>query len=184
VFGIDQGPSTQENTQYGNLTSTSGFAANAGEGDLTASSDFMKSILSGDPAKIGQVLGPQIRAIQGQGQQKKQTLAQFGNRGGGTNATAQTIGDNTRSSINDMISSLTGSAVSGLNNTGQNLLGMGMSGFGTAFGEANTMQQQRAAKWNDIFSSIGDTAGMVAGFPGIGKGLSQGLDSVAGAFGS
>lgn len=182
AFGIDAGPSGQENSAYNSLFGTSGFAANMGEQDLGMSQQFMDAILSGDPAKIGQVLGPQIRAIQQQGQQKKQTNAQFHNRGGGTNASNQTITDQTTQGVNDLVSNLTGSALSGLNSTGQNLLNMGMSGFGTSFDEANTMQKQRANQWNDIFNSIGGVASGIAGLPGIGKGASQTLNAIGGMF--
>src|SRR5271170_7772544 len=111
AFGIDEGPSGQEGQQYQNLSGLSSTEANLGLGDLNESQDFMNAILSGDPTKIGQVLGPQIKSIQGQGQQQKQTLGQFGTRSGGSNATAQNIDDKTRGSINDMISSLTGSSL-------------------------------------------------------------------------
>ena len=127
----------------------------------------MQAILSGDPAKIGQFLGPQEQAITGQAQQKKQTNAQFGNRGGGTNAQNQTIGDQSTQGINNLISSLTGSAVSGLSSAGQNLLGQGMSGFQNAFGDATQMQQQSANQWNDIFNSVASVGGAVAG--GVGN---------------
>lgn len=167
MFGIGMGPSNEEKGAYQSLYGTSGTAANMGMGDLSASTDFMKAILSGDPAKIGQVLGPQIRAVKEQGQQAKQTAAEFGNRSGGGNARMQRIDDTTRSNINDMIASLTGSAVSGLNSTGGSLLGMGMNGFGTSFDMAKTMQDQRAAKWNDIFSSAASIAtGVLGGLPG------------------
>jgi len=168
AFGIDMGPSTQQNQQYQNLSGISSTAANAGLGDINESTDFMSAILSGDPTKIGQVLGPQIRAIQGQGQQQKQTGSQFGNRGGGTNASNQTIDDKTRGGINDLISSLTGTSLTGLASTGTNLLNAGMSGFGTAFNEATTLQGQKAAQVNDIFSSVGNTvSGAVGGAFGV-----------------
>lgn len=176
MFGIDMAPSGQENTQYNNLSGASSWATNQGQQDINQSSQFMSAILSGDPGKIGQVLGPQIQAIQGQGQQKKQVNAQFGNRGGGTNASNQTIGDDTTKGVNNMVSSLTGSAVSDLSSTGQNLLNTGMSGSAAAFGEANAMQKQKASQWNDIFKSISGIAGGVAG--GVGN-----LDTTGGSTG-
>ena len=124
AFGLFGGPSTGETTNYNDLTGTAGFAANEGQQDVSSSDAFMQAILSGDPAKIGQFLGPQEQAITGQAQQKKQTNAQFGNRGGGTNAQNQTIGDQSTQSINNLISSLTGSAVSGLR------VRMGLAVFG------------------------------------------------------
>jgi hypothetical protein len=181
AFGIDEGPSGQENSAYNNIFGTSQFAANEGQQDVTSSDAFMNAILSGDPTKIGQFLGPQIKAIQGQAQQKKQTNAQFGNRGGGTNAQNQTIGDQTTSGINNLISSLTGTALSGLSSTGQNLLGQGMQGFQSAFGDAAQMQTQRANQWNDIFNSAASVA--AAPFTG-GASLGYGGFSMPGGGGS
>jgi hypothetical protein len=158
MFGIGMGPSSEENQAYQSTFGTAGWSANQGMQDIGTSTQFMQAILSGDPTKIGQVLGPQIRAITQQGQQQKETAAQFGNRGGGTNAAMQRIGDTTRQGVNDLVSNLTGTALSGLNSTGEYLLGTGMSGFGNAFSQAKTMADQRASKWNDIFKSIGDVA--------------------------
>lgn len=179
AFGIDSGPSTQETTQYNNLSGLSGTEANIGLSDINQSGAFMSAILSGDPARIGQVLGPQINAIKQQGQQQKQTLGQFGNRSGGTNAEAQTIGDTTRTQINDMISSLTGSAVSGLNNTGLALTSNAQSGFGTAFNQANQLQAQRAAKWNGIIGGIAGVAGGILGaIPGNPGGFADNASNI------
>lgn len=155
AFGF--GGTSDENQQYQNLSGTSSTAANLGLSDLNSSSGFMQAILSGDPAKIGQVLSPQIKAIQDQGQQKLQTNAQFGNRGGGTNASNQTTGDQTRTGVQNMISSLTGSAVSGLSTQGTSTLNSGMSGFGTSFNEAQAMDP-----WTKLMG-LGEAAGKVAG---------------------
>ena len=62
MFGIDMGPSGQENTQLGTLSSASGVATNQGEGDISASDQFMRAILSGDATKTSQALAPQIPA--------------------------------------------------------------------------------------------------------------------------
>lgn len=167
MFGVGMGPSGEEKQQYQNLSGVSSTVANMGLGDVTQSSDFMKAILSGDPTKIGQVLGPQIKGIKQQGQQQKQTMAQFGTRSGGNTAAANNIDNTTRSTIDDLIASLTGSAVSGLSSQGTSLLGAGIQGFGDAFGQASVMQKQNSAKWNDIFKSIGDVAsGVATGFSG------------------
>lgn len=180
MFGIDMGPSKQEQQQYGNLTSASGFATGLGESDLSKSSDFMSSILSGDSSKISQALAPQIGAAKGSGQQQNMTTAQFGNRSGGTNASVAGTNDKVHSDITGLIGSLTGSSVSGLSSAGSGLLSTGISGTQTAFGDATQMQKQRSDMVNDIFGSIASTAGAVAGVPGISPGVSQGLNSFAG----
>src|ERR1019366_8974321 len=162
-FGIDMAPSGQENSQYGALNSSSGFATNLGEADLSSASTFMQAIVSGDSAKISKVLAPQISGIQKRAQEQKQTTSQFGNRSGGTNASMQTVDDSAKSDVNKMISDLTSSSVSGLASTGSGLLSAGMSGNEALFGEGKAMQDQKAAKWNDLFKSIASVSTSVFG---------------------
>jgi hypothetical protein len=170
IFGIDSGPSSQENSQYGALNSSSGFATGMGESDLSTASNFMQAIVSGDSAKISKVLAPQISGIQKRAQEQKQTTSQFGNRSGGTNASMQTVDDSAKSDVNKMISDLTGSAVSGLASTGSGLLSAGMYGEMSLFGEGKMMQDQKAAKWQDLFKSIASIStsalGAIPGNPG------------------
>lgn len=176
AWGIDMGPSSGEQSQYGALTSAAGAATQTGESDLNSSSAFMQALLSGDSAKISQVLAPQISAAKTSQQQDQKTLAQNGTRSGGTAASSSAATDRTHANITNLIGSLTGSAASSLGSEGEGLLGMGMSGDEAGFGEAKTMQGQRAAKWNDLFNSIASTAGAVAGIPmgAPGAGISSG----------
>jgi hypothetical protein len=184
IFGIGYGPSKAEEQQFGALNSASQFATGLGEGDLTKSSDFMSSILSGDSSKISQALAPQIGSAKERAQQGTKTAAEFGGRSGGTAASTAATNDKVHSDITDLIGSLTGSSVSGLATAGSDLLGKGISGTTTAFNEANTMQKQRAAIFDDIFKSSAQVAGAVAGMPGVsGTGLGQGLDSFNTQFG-
>ena len=159
MFGIDMGPSGQEKTQFGNLTSASGFATGEGEGDISASDQFMRAILSGDATKTSQALAPQIGAAKKSAQQDIATRTQMGSRSGGNAAANASTTDKIHSDITSMIGELTGGAASTLSSTGQGLLDTGISGSATAFGEAKTMQDQRAAQINDLISSIASTAG-------------------------
>jgi hypothetical protein len=163
-FGIGMGPDSNEKQQYGLLSGIAGFGSSQGKSDVMKAQDFWSSILSGDMSKISQVLAPEISSINKQTQQRKLTTSQFNNRGGGTNAYNQSLDDNALSSIRGMISNLTGSAASNIGNLGTSLLSTGLSGGEAAFGAADTMHQQNAAKWNDIFKSIGEVAGAAAGF--------------------
>jgi len=157
-FGIGQGPTKEEKNQYGEIGALSNFGTSQGESAISTSNDFWKAILSGDPSSISRVLGPQLSAINKQGQQQKKTLSEFGNRGGGTNAEAQTIGDRTREAGDSLVSSLTGTAAGALGASGESLLAAGLSGHEAAFSAANVIQQQKAAKLNDIFKSISSIA--------------------------
>lgn len=187
-FGIGQGPNQGETGQAGDTGALANFATSTGEGDIGAASNFWKSILSGDPSKIAQVLGPEISGINKQNQQQKKTASEFGNRGGGTNAVMQESDEKTRGAYQSGVSSLLGGAASSLGSIGGSLLSTGLSGHEAAFGQQQTIHDQTLAKWNDLFKSITSVAGSVAG-AGFGGGggtpafgnLSPG--QISGAFG-
>jgi hypothetical protein len=181
MFGIDMGPSKQENSQYNNLTAASGFATGAGESDLTASNTFMQDILSGDPTKVSQALAPEISGQQKQVQQQKDQAAQFGSRSGGTAATIANADTAGRSNIINLEGGLMGHSADSLASTGTSLLGTGISGDATGFGEASKLQAQRAAKFNDIFSSSASlAAGVLGALPGAAGGFLDAASNIAG----
>lgn len=132
------------NTQTSALSSLSGSTASEGLSDVGTSGNFFRSILNGSATKV---LAPQISSIQKQGQQKLQTLSQFGNRSGGTNAAAQTAGDTTLSSINDLIASLTGTAAGALGSEGSGLLN-------TSINASNSAVNDSQMKLSNIMNSI------------------------------
>lgn len=177
------GPSAAENSQYGSLTSASGFATQLGEGDLSASSAFMNSILSGDPSKISSVLAPQISALKTSVQQDQKTGAMTGNRAGGTNAATVASADKVHSDITNATADLTGKAATTLGSEGSGLLSTGIAGNEAGFSEAHTIQQQNLAKINDIISSIGKTAGVAASFFPAASKIAGALNSVNANFG-
>lgn len=160
-FGIGMGPSSDEKSQFGAMGNLANFATSAGEGDISSADNFWKSILSGDPSKISQVLGPESSAINKQAQQQKKTGAEFGTRSGGTAAGNQMIDQNVRTTYDSQVSDLTGKAAGALGASGSSLLAAGGSAHEAAFSEANTIQQQHAAKLNDIFKSIAEVASAV-----------------------
>ena len=170
MFGISMGPSEGEIGATNALTGESGFAGSVGEGLLSNSSALINGLLSGNEADISKLLAPQIGSISKQANEKTQTRAEFGSRSGGTNAANQNTMDTARSSVNDMISSLTSGALNTAATTGSNLLSSSMSGYSSIFNQNNTEQQQRAAQLNDIFSSSASLAagafGMIPGGPG------------------
>jgi hypothetical protein len=149
MFGIGMGPSGQENQQYNLLNSTSQFATGLGEGNTTAASTFFTNLLN-DPFKA---LTPEISAVQNQTQNAARNNAVFGSRSGGTAASTAAASNNARGDIlNAAVGAQTGAAGE-LGSLGSNLLSTGQSGTEAAFGEAQTLQQQRQAKINDIIKS-------------------------------
>lgn len=168
-FGIGQGPSKEEKALEAALAEAGAFATGEGEADILASDKFWQAILSGDPGQISKVLGPEMSGINKRGYEAKKTMAEFGNRGGGTNAAMQMTDDKTRSVIDSMISSLTGTAASNLGAGGRGLLSTGVSANTSAFDAAAQIQKQKEAKWNDIFKSAVDVGTAVfKGFSGMG----------------
>jgi hypothetical protein len=144
-FGADKlfhalGPSSGEKSAQGLLAGLGSFAGGEGKSDILTADKFWSSILSGDPSKISSVLGPEISAINKQGQQSKKTTSEFGNRGGGTNAAMQMTDDNTRSSIDSLFADLTKSAASNLGASGHSLLSEGISADTGAFGAARDIK--------------------------------------------
>jgi len=177
MFGIDEGPSTGETGATNALTSESGFAGATGEGLVGSSSAFINALMSGNQADISKLLAPQISAISKQANEKTQTNAEFGSRSGGTNASNQNTMDTARAGVNDLTSNLTSGAIGEGLSAGTNLLNSSMGGFGTAFNQNNTMQNQRANQWNDIFKSSAAVA--AAPFTG-GASLGMGSFSMPG----
>jgi len=158
MFGVGMGPNEGEKGATNSLQGYSGFAGSQGENLLGNSSAFLNALMSGDSTKISQLLAPQISAVQGQGNQAKKTLSEFGTRSGGVTSQAGMIDDKSRSTINDMIASLTGSAIGQGASLGSNLLNMGMQGTQGVFDMQKIMHDQNSAKWNDIFKSAAQFA--------------------------
>ena len=155
------GPSSGEYGATNALTGESGFAGSMGEGLLSNSSALINGLLSGNQSDIAKLLAPQIGAISKQANEKTQKNSEFAERSGGTNASNQNTMDTARSSVNDMISSLTSNAMSSGASLGSNLLSQSMSGYNDVFNQNLTEQQQRLAQTNDIFSSAGTVASKI-----------------------
>lgn len=158
MFGIGAGPSKDEKSQFNKLSASSDFSTGLGESDLTASSNFMQGLLSGDPTKVSAVIAPQVRAIQDRTQQDKNKVAQFNDRSGGGTATVAGLDTAARGDVASLVGSLTGNAASTLGSEGAGLLSTGMAGNEAGFGEAKTMHDEQLAKINDIIKGIAAVA--------------------------
>ena len=155
LFGGNKGTLQNEDT----LSNTGGAAIGAGQNLTGAAGDFYKTLLSGDPGAITKLLAPQINSIGKQTQQKKQAASQFGNRSGGTNAEMQAAGDQSRGTINDLVSNLQGSAAGGAASLGTSLLGQGIG----ATQGAGSLGIQRQQLTNQMMSSVGSGIGSLLG---------------------
>jgi hypothetical protein len=166
------------------------FLSNTGTKDIATSSNFMNQLLSGNSSQVSTLLAPQIGGIQSRNQQQKMQLGQFGGRSGGTTGAMLASDDDVHAQINDMVSKLTGSAVSNLGTMGSNLVEQGANDLNS---EAN-LSQIRMQNWkNSILGkglstaaqaaeamAMGAAGGMLPGGPGAAAGSQGALASFLG----
>jgi hypothetical protein len=143
------------NNASSSLLNTGASTTGAGMADTSAASSFFNSILSGNMKS----LAPQVGAITKQGQQQKQTLSQFGNRSGGTNAQAQSIGDTTTANINSLFQGASTSAANSLGSLGTNLLGIGTN----ATDAGASLSLQNKSLFSQLLSQFANGAGKGVG---------------------
>lgn len=165
IFSGSNPTNTGDQNQAGGIA---GFGTSVGEGDVGTASGFDQTLLEGNPAATAKLLAPQIGAITGQGQQQKDTIAQFGNRSGGNNSESQTIDDKTRGNIDTMISSLTGGAAANLGNLGVQEQGVGLEGNKLQDEESQeALQNEQNSVLGKGIADFGQTA-LNAGEGGLG----------------
>lgn len=164
--GIFTGSSPGLNGAEGTSSNIGGFGTGVGESAVDTGLGFEEGLLSGNQAEEAKLLAPEISTIQKQGQQQIQTQGEFGNRSGGTNASAQNNIDTQRSAVNDMISKLTGDAASSVTNTGTTLLNTGLN---ASQAQANEAEQELQNQQNSLLGGVitrgaGDALGLIPGF--------------------
>lgn len=152
------------------------FLSNTGTKDIATSSNFMNTLLSGNSSQVSTLLAPQIEGIQKRNQQTKQQLGEFGGRSGGTTGAMLASDNDVHAQINDLVSKLTGTAVSNLGTMGSNLVAQGAGDLNS---EA-ALSQQRMQNWKDsIFGKGLSTA--VQGAEAFGMGAVGGAGTTGGA---
>jgi hypothetical protein len=169
----------QNNTLSGDIGQTgnlAGFASSLGQKDLTSSSGFWQSILSGDSSKISQALAPAISSAKTSAQQQNTSTAEFGTRSGGTAASTAATNDKVHADITNLIGGLTGSAASNLASTGSGLLGTGLS----AYGEQAGLSQQQMENWRQSLFGGAITGAVGIGLNYLGGKLGGAGDSIPG----
>lgn len=140
------------------LKDVGNYGIGTGENAVNTGLGFENDILSGDPAKIAQVLAPEIKAGQQQVQQAAEQGAFFGNRGGGTNAGTQAAQSEARGNIINLIGDLQQGAAGAEIGAGENLLNQGT---GATTGAADLALRRRQQQVNDvsgIASGVADIA--------------------------
>ena len=153
---------------HNNLDSLAGYSSNTGEKGTNAAMGYNLGILSGDPTQVAQTLAPEIKTLGEQAQQNKNTVAQFGNRGGGMNSVMAGLDDATRAKLISLMGSLRQGAAQNLGQLGTANLQLGQSGNMDA---AKIAQMEHENQMNSIFGKgLGDIASTAlnAGEAGLG----------------
>src|SRR5579859_1859279 len=143
IFDLINGdPAAQEEHQLGGLT---GFESNLGEPLANAGAGFEQSILSGDPTRLATALAPEISSGQQQVEQNLLENANFGNRGGGTNASTQNAKAAERGNIINLEGGLQRDTAGAAVGQGAGLLGQAASNLGTQADLANRRRQSEVS---------------------------------------
>lgn len=156
IFGGSNPTLNKDINQLGQL---SGFSQGIGQGDTTTASNYYRNLLSGDPSLEAKALAPQISAQQQQEQQARNSLAQFGNRSGGTGGAMQALASQGRGNIINALGGLQSGAAGNLANIGQANLGLAASD------NAEQAQQSQQRMQNYMNSILGK--GISAGIGGL-----------------
>jgi hypothetical protein len=166
LFG---GANSNLNTDIGATGQLAGNLTGQGQSYTNQAGNFWSGILSGDPSKQMQLLGPAINAAKTSANQDMKTASMFAPRSGGTAAANAATADKTHGYISDLIGNLTGSAAGNLGSLGTNLTSMGLG----AYSQNAEFSQQRMANWNNSILGKGIT-GAVQGAEALGMGAAGG----------
>lgn len=161
----------KDSNQIGDLA---GYSSGIGKEGTTADMNYNLGILSGDPSKVAETLSPEIKQAQDQAQQNKNTVAQFGNRGGGMNAVMAGLDDATRAKLISLAGGLRQGAAANAGALGTTNLGLAAN---DTMDQSKLAQQQLQNIMESIFgkgtsSGLGSLEGMA--MPRIGKALGIG----------
>ncbi|MDE2099385.1 MAG: hypothetical protein KGL39_19190, partial [Patescibacteria group bacterium] len=159
LFDLFSGdPTKQEQNQFGDLGN---YESNTGQKATNAAQGYYSGILSGDPSQIAQELAPEIKAGQQQLEQQNLTNAQFGNRGGGTNASTQAGQSQERGNIISLIGQARQNAAGAEAGLGTNLL---QQSTGNIANEANLAAQNQQRLGSDVGGIVNGAAQIATGF--------------------
>lgn len=165
-FDIFTGGNSGLSKDANNLGSLAGYSTGVGEKGTTAALNYDLGLLSGDPSRVAQTLAPEQQQIQTQAGQNRNTVAQFGNRGGGMNAVMAGLDDATRAKLLALTGGLRQGAAANAGNLGTANLGLAQQG---TMDKAKLDQMMHENLLNGIFGKA-----ISAGIGGLEKwGLSK-----------
>ena len=144
-----------------------GTSSKKGSANQDLAGDYWGSLVKGDKTKMAAAVGPEASAARSSADAQKRQAGQMGtSRTGGTNAQAQTIDDNVRAQINQMLFSIRPEAAKqteaiGAQQISQMLqaLGIGEGAIGTVGAQAGQQAQTDATNKAQLWESLIGGAG-------------------------
>jgi hypothetical protein len=137
--GLFTGNNPTLNKDTNQMGALAGYNTGVGEEGTNADLNYQLGILSGDPTKVAQTLAPETQQVQQQAQQNKNTVSQFGNRGGGMNSVMASLDDATRAKLLGLAGGLRQGAAANLGDLGTKNLQMAST---NTMNQANLSQTQ------------------------------------------
>lgn len=98
----------------------------SGSSDTGKATKYYSDILSGDPNRVAAAIAPEAATQQKQNEQVLKQIANFGNRGGGTNQVTAGLSEKGRGNLIDMASKARGDAAGNLAGIGSTETGQGL----------------------------------------------------------
>ena len=156
IFDLLSGDPTKK--EEGELGDLSTYETNLGEKGTNLASDYYGGILSGDPATIARTLAPEISAGAQSAEQQKKTMAEFGQRSGGTTGAASAIDSGERANIINLIGGSQQHAADAEAGLGTNLLSQSSGNINSEADLAARNQQRKTADVGGIAQGAAEIA--------------------------
>lgn len=175
IFDLASGnPTEGEEQQFGSLGKNQ---IGTGESLVTPAAKYYENILSGDPSLIAQSLAPEISTGQSQVEQQRLGNANFGNRGGGTNASTQNAENSERGNIISLVGGLQQGAAGAAGSLGTQQESMGSSNVGA---EARLAEANRKRQVGDVNGIAQGAAEIAAPFLSPAAAATQSASDITG----
>jgi hypothetical protein len=167
----------QQLAGFGDLSNLFNFGMNSGanetsqsQGLLGQAGGYYSKLLSGDRSATLSAVAPTVSAANAQTDAAKRGISSSGTaRGGGVNATTQTLEDQKRATIDNAVNAAKAGAAGGATQVGgtmasqaSNLLGMGESAASNLTADAGNSRYESNQLRNQAIGNVGSAANMTA----------------------
>lgn len=150
-------------------TALTNFGITTGGGAINEALSYFSPLVSGDRTALTAAEGPNISSLAQEYAQAKNTISQFGQRGGGTASTMAQQPFNLADQITKLIQSARSTAATNVANIGATALGVAQPAAATSIEAGLTQEQITGRTMTSLGSSLGKIVGLLM-TKGAGKG--------------